>query len=40
MWEAILNVELDGEVVESVLGGDLMCKYVIHLPDEILKAHI
>ncbi|NLO39590.1 MAG: hypothetical protein GX115_08990 [Ruminiclostridium sp.] len=32
MWEAILNMELDGEVLQSVLGGDLMCKYAIYLP--------
>lgn len=39
MWEAILSVELDGDVVQSVLGGDLMCKYVIYLPDEIVKKY-
>lgn len=39
MWEAVLNVELDGEVVQSVLGGDLICKYVIYLPDEIVKKY-
>jgi len=33
MWDAILGVELDGEVVQSVLGGDLMCKYFICLLD-------
>jgi len=35
----VLNVELDGEVVQSVLGGDLICKYVIYLPDEIVKKY-
>ncbi|HEX2945187.1 MAG TPA: hypothetical protein VHT96_04455 [Clostridia bacterium] len=39
MWEAILNIELDGEVLQSVLGGDLMCKYVIFLPDEIVRKY-
>lgn len=39
MWEAVLNVELDGEVLQSVLGGDLMCKYVIYLPDEIVRKY-
>lgn len=37
MWEAILDTELNGEVSESVLGGDLRCKYVIYLPEEILE---
>lgn len=39
MWEAMLNVELDGEVLQSALGGDLMCKYVIYLPDEIVRKY-
>ena len=39
MWEAILNMELDGEVLQSVLGGDLICKYVIYLPDEIVRKY-
>ena len=39
MWEAILKMELDGEVLQSVLGGDLMCKYVIYLPEEIVKRY-
>jgi hypothetical protein len=39
MWEAILNVELDGEVLQSVLGGDLMCKYVIYLPEEVMRRY-
>ena len=39
MWEAVLHVELDGEVIQSALGGDVLCKYVIHLPDEIIRKH-
>lgn len=39
MWEAVLDTELDGEVVQSVLGGDLMCKYVVHLPSEVVKKY-
>lgn len=39
MWEAIFNRELDGEVIQSALGGDLMCKYVIYLPDEIVQKY-
>jgi hypothetical protein len=36
MWEAIFDMDLDGDVVESVLNGDLLCKYVIYLPKEII----
>lgn len=32
MWEAILERELDGEVLTSVLNGDLMYKSVVYLP--------
>ncbi len=38
-WEAIFDIELDGEVLESALGGDLMCKYVIHLPNEVVEKY-
>ncbi|HEY3316572.1 MAG TPA: hypothetical protein VGL40_15015 [Bacillota bacterium] len=31
--------ELDGEVTQSVLSGDMLCKYVIYLPDEVLKKY-
>jgi hypothetical protein len=37
MWEAIFGIELDGEVVESVLGGALMCRYAIYLPEELIQ---
>ncbi len=36
MWDAIFERELEGEVVESVLKGDMQCRYVIHLPKECL----
>lgn len=39
-WEAALNAELEGEVVESVLGGGLLCRFVIHLPDEIMRNYV
>jgi hypothetical protein len=38
-WEAALGMELDGEIVQSVLGGDDICKFIIYLPDEILEKH-
>lgn len=37
MWEAIFDMDLDGDVVESVLGGGLLCKYVVYLPREIME---
>lgn len=40
MWEAIFDMELDGDVVESVLGGDMLCKYVIHLPKAIMEKYV
>jgi len=38
-WENTLGVELDGEVVKSVLDGDDICSFVIYLPDEILEKY-
>jgi hypothetical protein len=40
MWEAIFDRELDGDVVKSALAGDLLCKYVIYLPKEIMDKYI
>ncbi len=34
MWDAIFDMDLKGEVIESALKGDLLCRYVIHLPKE------
>jgi hypothetical protein len=39
MWEAIFDVELDGDVVASALNGDLLCKYVVHLPEDVVKKY-
>jgi len=36
-WEVILDQKLEAEVVESVLQGDLRCRFAIFLPDTILK---
>jgi hypothetical protein len=34
-WEAIFDQPLQAEVVESVLNGDLRCKFAIHLPENV-----
>ena len=39
MWEAIFDGELDAELTESVLAGNMMCKYTIFLPDDIIKKY-
>ena len=39
-WEAALDEPLDGEVVSSVLGGGQLCRFVIYLPDGIMKKYV
>ena len=39
-WEETLGVRLDGDVAKSVLDGDDICKFVIYLPDEVIKKYI
>lgn len=39
-WEAVLDTALDGEVISSVLGEGLLCKFLIYLPDEIMKKYV
>jgi hypothetical protein len=39
MWEAIFEQDLDGDVATSALAGDPLCRYVIHLPGEIVERH-
>jgi hypothetical protein len=39
MWDTIFDRELDGEVIESVLGGGMMCRYVISLPEDIVARY-
>lgn len=39
MWESIFDIQLDGDVVASVLNGDLLCKYVIFIPQEIIDKY-
>ena len=38
-WEKTFGVELDGEVVQSIIGGDDICKYVIYLPDDVIEKY-
>jgi len=35
-WELIFEQPLEADVLESVLGGDLRCRFAIHLPPEAL----
>jgi hypothetical protein len=39
MWETILEMSLDGRVFESALEGDDLCRYIIHLPDDIVEKY-
>ena len=39
MWDVILETELDGEVVSTVLGGDDRCGFVIYLPDDVIRKY-
>jgi hypothetical protein len=39
-WEAVFDRELDGEVLTSILKGDLKCTYVIHIPDDIMDSYV
>ena len=38
-WEETLGVRLDGDVLEAVLDGDDVCKFVIYLPDEVIEKY-
>lgn len=38
-WEAALNTTLEGEVLASALAGDLCCRFVIHLPGDIMERY-
>ena len=39
-WETILDTHLEGDVIMSALGGDEICKFVIYLPDEVMKKYV
>ena len=40
MWEAMFDRKFDGDVVESVLDGAPLCKYVIYIPKEIMDKNV
>jgi hypothetical protein len=37
-WDVIFNQPVKAEVIETVLKGDLICKFAIHIPKKHLKA--
>ena len=39
-WEAVFDTELDGEVVTSALSGDMLCTYVVFIPDDIMDVYV
>lgn len=39
-WESALDTPLEGEVEESVLGGGMLCRFRIHLPDHIMQKYV
>jgi len=39
-WEAVFDRELDGEVLTSVLKGDIKCTYVVYIPDDIMASYV
>lgn len=38
--EAVFDTELDGEVISSALNGDLSCRYVVSLPDDVMELYV
>ncbi|WP_346938449.1 hypothetical protein [uncultured Clostridium sp.] len=39
-WEAVFDRELDGDVISSALNGDMLCKDVVYLPDDIMEMYV
>ncbi len=37
-WDVIFNQPVKADVIETVLKGDLLCKFAIHVPKEFLKS--
>ena len=37
-WEAVLDQPVKVELLESVLKGDSVCKFALHLPSDIVEA--
>lgn len=38
-WEVIFGKPLQADVLESVLNGDLRCRFAIHLPEEAMETN-
>jgi len=39
-WEAALDTALEGDVLLSALGGDILCQFAIYLPDNIMEKYV
>lgn len=39
-WEAVFEQNLDGEVLETVLSGNLQCCYSITIPEDIMELYV
>ena len=37
-WEAVLDHSVKVELLESVIKGDSVCKFALHLPQEIMET--
>jgi hypothetical protein len=37
-WEIVLDQPIEVEVVKSILNGDLMCEFAVHLPRDVVEA--
>jgi hypothetical protein len=37
-WEVIFDQKLEAEVLESVLQGDMRCRFAIHLPVSVAAS--
>jgi len=37
-WDVIFDQPVEADVVQSVLGGDLICKFAIHIPKRFLES--
>jgi hypothetical protein len=37
-WDVIFDQPVKADVIETVLKGDLVCRFAIHIPEEYLKA--
>jgi hypothetical protein len=37
-WEIVLDQPIEVEVVKSILNGDLICEFAVHLPRDVVEA--